>query len=314
MRHNSWKVRMFYKFGDQELRIMAIVHWILTLSAHRAGTSRISTATWHSDRLVSRTSAHHSPAPLKHQLSLTFRSHYFHFQATWERGGGVWVGLSHVSLSTWVSRPASLSQSLWRSRLTAFALWLCMPRCAAARRWMLLIRNLLAKGIRTFRQINRCRATCRVRGRRDPPDVDHPRRSSLFNNLLGSGLQLASERWQECLPGALDAGRRCADAQQVVGVSFISCSVISCKPVSTQIRRSPEWMNVRACVWACGRAWGAPDVDLHLQANKWASVWMGERAREERATHDDCDPKRIRPESNFPSGVLGKNYSIQTDN
>ena len=51
------------------------------------------------------------------------------------------------------------------------------------------------------------------------------------------GLQLASERWQEYLPGALDAGRRCADAQQVVRVSFISCSVISCKPVhvSTQV-------------------------------------------------------------------------------
>ena len=63
--------------------------------------------------------------------------------------------------------------------------------------------------------------------------LDDP--ACLINNLLGSGLQLASERWQECLPGALDAGRRCADAQQVVGVSFISCSVISCKPVSTQI-------------------------------------------------------------------------------
>ena len=94
-----------------------------------------------------------------------------------------------------------------------------------------------------------------MRGRRDPPDDDHPQRSSLFHILLGSGLQLACERWQECLPGAqlaLDAGRSCADAQQVVRVSFISCSVISCKPVSTQVSGAAG-MNECACV--CVGVW-----------------------------------------------------------
>ena len=47
-------------------------------------------------------------------------------------------------------------------------------------------------------------------GRRDPPDVDHCRRSQpeQVRHLAGSGPQLACGRQNGGSPGALDAGRR----------------------------------------------------------------------------------------------------------
>ena len=119
----------------------------------------------------------------------------------------------HVSLSTWVSHPASLSRSLRRSRLTTLPpqLLLATERhgseiCAQA-------------GLSRFDKWHRCRRTCWASGRRNPPAVDHCRRSQpeQYDYLAGSGPQLACERWNEGSPGALDAGRKCSANHVVQG-------------------------------------------------------------------------------------------------
>ena len=118
---------------------------------------------------------------------------------------------SHVSLSTWVSRPASLSRSL-RGSQTNYATTDCAALLRSAR---LTIgwhpsQICLQEGLVRLAEWHRYRHTYRVIRRRDPLAGDLSRRSKpgQARNLAGSGPQLACGRWNGGSPGALDAGRR----------------------------------------------------------------------------------------------------------
>jgi hypothetical protein len=101
---------------------------------------------------------------------------------------------SHVSLSTWVSRPASLSRSL-RGSQTNYATTDCAALLRSAR---LTIgwhpsQICLQEGLVRLAEWHRYRHTYRVIRRRDPLAGDLSRRSKpgQARNLAGSGPQLA---------------------------------------------------------------------------------------------------------------------------
>ena len=117
----------------------------------------------------------------------------------------------HVSLSTWVSHPASLSRSLRRSLLTTFPpqLLLCCCCCRGCVECH-ASQICLQEGLARFDKWHQYRHAYRASGRRDPPGVDHCRRSqpAQYDYLARSGPQLACGCSNEGSPGALDVERR----------------------------------------------------------------------------------------------------------
>jgi hypothetical protein len=117
---------------------------------------------------------------------------------------------SHVSLSTWVSHPASLSRSRRRSRTdytpTATTALLLLPPLATERHDS---ETCAQAGLSRFDKWHRCVVTCRTSGRRDTPGVDHCRRSRMLKHaqLMFRGGQLANRLLGEGSPDALDVGR-----------------------------------------------------------------------------------------------------------
>ena len=116
----------------------------------------------------------------------------------------------HVSLSTWGSRPASLSQSLRRSRLTTLPPLLL--RCC---RWLLIMNGMRLESVRKrgYHVSTNGIGTGMLTWPADDwilllsTIADDPKPEQV-RDLAGSGPQLACERWKEGSPGALDAGRR----------------------------------------------------------------------------------------------------------